>query len=258
MASVTEGGQGRARRRRSRAASPPRWSGRNSYSNFVALMKVVLPVVAIMLVGLIVFWNQIVPNPRLLAPDFSSLSADFAENLAMVNPRFDGIDNRGRPYHLTAAAAQQIDTNANEITLVKPSGDVTLENGAWLTLAADQGRYLRKEELLYLAGNVSFFHDQGFEMLSPEALVDFRNSTATGDQGVTGQGPSGMLDAEGFRFLNEGMSILFTGQSHLTIYKTAEKSEQSEAPGPENTAHEVDPNVGLAPDAPPPPPALIQ
>lgn len=258
MATVADGGERRSRRRRARAAAPPRWSGRNSYSNFVALMKVTLPVIAIMLVGLIVFWNKIVPNPRLLAPDLSSLSADFAENLAMVNPRFDGIDNEGRPYHLTASAAQQIDSNANEVTLMQPSGDLTLQDGTWLSLSADQGRYLRKEELLHLAGNVSFFHDEGFEMQSPTALVDFRGSRATGDEGVTGQGPSGMLEAEGFDFKNEGLIIIFTGKSHLTIYETAKKSEQSEAPGPKNVADEVDPTVGLAPDAPPPPPAVIE
>ncbi|HKY95200.1 MAG TPA: LPS export ABC transporter periplasmic protein LptC, partial [Kiloniellales bacterium] len=258
MATLAGGEQGRARRRRIRAAAPPRWSGRNSYSNFVALMKVTLPVVAIMLVGLIVFWNKIVPNPRFLAPDFSSLSADFAQNLSMINPRFDGMDNKGRPYHLTASQAQQTDTDANEVKLVQPSGDLTLEDGTWLSLSADQGRYLRQEELLYLVGNVSFFQDEGFEMATPEALVDFRASRATGDQGVTGQGPAGLLDAEGFDFQNEGVDIIFTGKSHLTIYKISQKSKQSEAPGPENVADEVDPEVGLAPDAPPPPPALIQ
>ena len=258
MATVADGGQSRADRRRTRAAAPPRWSGRNSYSNFVALMKVTLPVVAIMLVGLIVFWNKIVPNPRLLAPDFSSLSGDFAENLSMINPRFDGVDNQGRPYHLTASEAQQADTDANEVNLIGPSGDLTLEDGAWLSLAADLGRYLRKEELLYLEGNVSFFHDQGFEMQSPVALVDFHASRASGDQGVSGQGPSGLLEAQGFDFRNEAMDIYFTGKSHLTIFKTAQKSKQSEAPGPKNVASEVDPKVGLAPDAPPPPPALIQ
>jgi len=259
MASVADGGERRARRRRARAAAaPPRWSGRNSYSNFVALMKVTLPVVAIMLVGLIVFWNRIVPNPRLLAPDLSSLSADFAENLAMVNPRFDGIDNRGRPYHLTAAEAQQLDSDANEVDLLQPSGDVTLEDGTWLSLSADQGRYLRKEELLHLAGNVSFFHDEGFEMQTPSAIVDFKQSLATGREGVSGQGPSGMIEAEGFEFRNEGLNIIFTGQSHLQIFETASKSEQSEAPGPDNVADEVDRNVGLPPDAPPPPPAIVQ
>lgn len=258
MATVTDGGQNRARRRQARAAAPPRWSGRNGYSNFVALMKVTLPVVAIMLVGVIVFWNRIVPNPRLLAPDVSSLSADFAENLAMINPRFDGIDNAGRPYHLTASEAQQLDSNANEVTLIQPSGDVTLGDGTWLSLSADQGQYLRKEELLHLVGNVSFFHDQGFEMQSPSALVDFRASRASGDQGVTGQGPAGTLEAEGFDFQNEGVDIFFNGKSHLTIYKVAQTSKQSKATGPENVAAEVDPDVGLDPDAPPPPPAVIK
>jgi len=257
MAAFAETGRNRSRRRQARAAAPPRWSGRNSYSNFVALMKVTLPVVAVMLVGLIVFWNRIVPNPRLLAPDLSSISPEFAQNLAMVNPRFDGVDKQGRPYSLTAAEALQIKTDANEVDLLQPSGDMTLEDGTWLSLSADHGLYRRKEELLDLTGNVSFFHDEGFELRSPAAAVDFRSGVASSDAGVEGQGPSGTLAAEGFEFRDEGMTILFQGQSHMVIYNKAEASDAAAEAGPVNVAPGLEP-VGLAPDAPPPPPAVIR
>jgi lipopolysaccharide export system protein LptC len=257
MAALTEPVRERSRRRRAKVAAPPRWSGRNSYSNFVALMKVTLPVVAVMLVGLIVFWNKIVPNPRLLAPDFSSIAPEFAQNLAMVNPRFDGIDKEGRPYSLTAAEALQTSTDANEIDLLQPSGDMTLPDGTWLSLSADRGLYRRKEELLDLAGNVSFFHDEGFELRSPDALVNFGAGIASGGSGVEGQGPAGTLAAEGFEFRDEGMTILFRGESQLVIYNTADASTNAGNPEPVNVAPGLEP-VGLAPDAPPPPPAVIR
>ena len=200
----------------------PRWSGLNAYSSFVSLMKVTLPVVAVCLVGLIVFWRDLVPNAKLIAPGISSLSADLAQNLAMVNPRYNGIDEYGRPYTVTAESAMQKGANDNIIELIRPTGDMTLEGGAWITLSADHGRYNRKRERLLLTDNVNFFHDQGFELRSPSAELDLRNAEAHGNQGVEGQGPQGALEAEGFQFLERGNVIHFTGKSHLTIYPDEE------------------------------------
>lgn len=201
---------------------PPRWSGLNAYSSFVSLMKVTLPVVAVCLVGLIVFWRDLVPNPKLIAPGISNLSADLAQNLAMVNPRYNGVDEYGRPYTVTAESALQKGATDNVIELIRPTGDMTLEDGAWISLSAERGRYNRKRERLLLNDNVNFFHDQGFELRSPTAEIDLRTAEARGDRGVEGQGPQGALEAEGFEFLERGDVILFTGRSHLTVYADEE------------------------------------
>jgi hypothetical protein len=53
------------------------------------------------------------------------------------------------------------------------------------------------------------------------------------------------------------MTILFHGQSHMVIYNEAEASDAAGSEGPVNAAPGLQP-VGLAPDAPPPPPAAIR
>ncbi len=201
-----------------RKGPAPRWSGLNAYSNFVALLKVTLPVVAICLVGLIVFWRDIIPNPKLIAPGISSLSGELAQNLSMVNPRYNGIDEYGRPYTLTADSAKQAGKSDNLIELVNPNADITLEDGAWISLSAERGRYNRKQERLLLIDDVKFFHDQGFELRTPFAELDFRRGYARGDRGIEGQGPQGMLEAEGFKFEQNSNVIYFTGNSHLTVF----------------------------------------
>ena len=206
-----------APRDRRRRPAPPRWSGRNGYSYFVSLMKFTLPVVAVVLVGLIVFWQQIMPNAKLLSADISDLSADMAKNLVMIGPRYDGIDQNGRPYSLTASVARQVEDNEDVMLLLQPTADMTLEDGAWAALSADKGRYNRKTEKVFLVENVNFFHDRGFELRAPYAEIDFVTSTARGDKGVEGQGPSGIIVAEGFVFQEAGGVMLFTGQSHLTV-----------------------------------------
>ncbi len=200
-----------------RPPAPPRWSGRNGYSFFVQLLKLTLPVTALVLAGLIVFWQQIMPSPRLLSADFSDLSPEMAKSLLMTGPRYDGVDAKGLPYSLTANAAQQHEDDENIIFLARPTADLTLEGGAWAALSADQGVFDRSTELLLLQGNVNFFHDRGFELRTSKAVLDLKAAIARGDQAVEGQGPSGMIEAEGFEFRQEGGIMMFTGQSHLTV-----------------------------------------
>lgn len=195
----------------------PRWSGRNTYSAFVQLLKFALPVVAILLIALMIFWQKIVPNPKFLLPDVGELSADMARNLTMTKPRFDGLDDQGRPYTVTAETALQADGSGDVVDLVQPKADMTMDNGTWMALSAEQGRYDRAGDMLYLDGQVNLFQDRGFELRTPSATIDFKSGVANGDQGIEGQGPSGLLNAEGFEVRNRGGIIIFTGKSHLTV-----------------------------------------
>lgn len=217
---------------RRRSPAPPRWSGRNAYSFFVALMKFTLPVVAVVLVGLIVFWQQLMPNAKLLSADLSDLSSDMARNLVMVGPRYDGIDQNGRPYSLTASVARQVEDNEDIVMLLEPTADMTLQDGAWAALSADRGRYNRKTERVFLVDNVNFFHDRGFELRAPYAEIDFVTSIARGDKGVEGQGPSGTIVAEGFEFRESDGVMLFTGQSHLVVLPEPDDGKPAGVPDP--------------------------
>lgn len=212
-----------------RPPAPPRWSGRNGYSYFVSLMKFTLPVVAVVLVGLIVFWQQLMPNAKLLSADVSDLSADMAKNLVMIGPRYDGIDQNGRPYSLTAGVARQLEDNEDIVMLLQPTADMTLQDGAWAALSADRGRYNRRTERVFLVDNVNFFHDRGFELRAPYAEIDFVTSIARGDKGVEGQGPSGTIEAEGFEFRESDGVMVFTGKSHLVVLPEPDSGGGEEA-----------------------------
>jgi lipopolysaccharide export system protein LptC len=148
----------------------------------------------------------------------SDLSPSDAGNLSMVNPRFQGRDADDRPFSIVAERATQPTSGASRIDLKAPKADITLKDGAWLALSADDGVYQRKTETLDLAGHVNLFHDRGFELRTEQAHVDLKAGRARSDTAVDGQGPAGHLQAEGFRVLDRGQTIVFTGRSKLTVY----------------------------------------
>jgi len=204
------------------APPPPRLSLRDRYSIFVGLMKILLPAMAAALILLVVAWPQLKLESsfRIGASD---LSLADAESLTMVNPRFDGADAQNQPYRLTADLATQQPGNENLIDLDRPAGDITLDSGAWLALAARSGQYLRDRDILDLTGDVSLFHDRGFELRTQSAEIDLKHGTASGDEPVEGQGDAGVISSEGFRVLDHGERIVFTGKSHLVLYPNAKE-----------------------------------
>src|SRR5205814_4382271 len=139
------------------------------------------------------------------------------DSLAMVNPSCEGVDNKHRPFNLTADTAHQADKGGDILDLVQPKADVTLESGAWLALTAAAGRYRREANLLDLSGNVSIFHDKGFTFQSPTLHVDIGNKSAESPDPVQGQGPSGDVSGRNFRMTEGGNRILFGGPAHVTL-----------------------------------------
>ncbi|MEK9899787.1 MAG: LPS export ABC transporter periplasmic protein LptC, partial [Rhodospirillaceae bacterium] len=78
-----------------------------------------------------------------------------------------------------------------------------------------------KTNTLHLTGDVNLFHDQGYEFTTTAAQVDLVTSTASGDEPVDGQGPFGVLNAEGFRVFDSGDRVLFLGPARLTVFEGA-------------------------------------
>ena len=199
-------------------AQPPRLSQRNLYSLFVHWMKFLLPALACALILLVVAWPQIAPEDKLFQIEPIKNAAQEAQNLNMINARFSGFDENQQPFTVTADMATQRPGDKDRVELQKPKADITLEDGTWLALTAKVGYYDRQTERLDLEGDVNLFHDQGFEVRTERAEVDLKAGIASGNLPVQSQGPSGILTSEGFRVIDDGETVIFTGKSKMILY----------------------------------------
>lgn len=188
------------------------------YSRFVGIAKLLLLTLATGLIVLLVVWSRVNMDETRLRIGVTEFAPEDVDSLNMVNPRFEGIDDKNRPFSITAELASQADEQGRIIALTEPRADVTLTDGAWIALIADAGRYDRDAERLELSGSVSLFHDRGFELHTSRAQIDLAEGVASGDAGVRGHGPAGELMAEGFRVTDEGDRLILTGQSRIVLY----------------------------------------
>lgn len=191
------------------------------YSRMVFLMKVLLPSIAVVLVGLVLAWPELISDDGRFRLNAVRIDQRDAETLRMVNPRYVGTDDRNQPFTVTADVATQSSGNADLVALDHPKADIALEDGSWVALTASDGLYHRDRQSINLKGAVNIFHDSGYEFSSESALIDLKAGTATGTETVTGQGPMGDIEAEGFQILDRGARILFTGKARLVMYPAA-------------------------------------
>ena len=142
------------------AGRPPRLSLRDRHSLFVGAMKVTLPALAAAIVLLLIVWPRLVPDERDFRLSVSDIASEEVDNLTMVNPRYRSRDAQNRPFTVVAERAVQESSGADEVTLSAPQADMTLTDGSWVTVTAEQGRYNREREYLQLENRVRLFHDR--------------------------------------------------------------------------------------------------
>jgi lipopolysaccharide export system protein LptC len=175
--------------------------------------------------------------------------------------KYNGVDARNRPFSITANSATQpqapsaptppadpdLDDAAksppqpqpaqtaaaddNVINLKQLVADMTMTDGAWVAVTADDGVYHRDQSRVELSGNVTLFHDTGLSFQTDAATVDLKNDTASGDQPIEGQNPDGQLAAQGFEVRDDGQTVIFTGRAYLKLFPKNSAPKNSEGGG---------------------------
>lgn len=186
------------------------------------MMRVLFPVVAVGLLVLVAAWPRLVPDDSRFRLEGTAVGPAGGNKPQVLNPRLQGVDDNERPFQISADKGSRIGgVDGQELyQLDQPKADITLGDGSWVALTAKDGLYRRVDRVLRLRGEVSLFHDSGTEFVTETALVDLAGRAAEGDERVRGHGPFGLLESEGFRILEEGDRVVFTGRSRLTLFRS--------------------------------------
>lgn len=187
---------------------------------FVWLTKWSLPIFALVLLAAVALWPEIVKVKDKSRVAFRRALQLEPESGEMRGPRYNGVDERGRPYTVTATIARQ--TSPNRIVLTDPKGDAVTEAGTWLMVTAQEGVFLQHEQLLDLAKDVVLYREDGTRIESDTAAIDLRQGAAANNDKTHAEGPFGILDSQGFTLIERGSVIQFQGPAHLVL-NAAEK-----------------------------------
>ena len=177
--------------------------------------KWVLPLLALALLGSIAAWPEIIRVKDQERIAFRKAFSLEAQSGRMVDPRYRGVDERGRPYTVTATAATQ--TSPERIALVDPKADMVTESGTWLMVQSKAGVFIQRQSLLDLSKDVLLYREDGTTLRTDAIAADLKAGAAASSDKTHAEGPFGTLDAQGFMLTDKGSAIQFTGPAHLVL-----------------------------------------
>lgn len=183
----------------------------------ITLTKWLLPVCAMVLLAMIALWPEFERTTINTRVGNGQLTGE-VEGGRMVDLRYKGIDEKGRPYTLTAETAKQLEPD--RIGLTTPKGDITLENGTWMMLTARKGTFVQKASQLDLLQDVTLYRDDGTTLHTEAATIDMKAGAAASASPVHAEGPFGVLDAQGFMLMDKGAAVDFPGPARLVLNGT--------------------------------------
>jgi len=194
----------------------------------VRLLKVALPLVVFVTLGYVGYWwlesRGTIVDPTLLqgVPTDAQKKAE----VTVQDVKYDGKDDKGRPFSITAVSASHVDGDDRHISLKKPLADITMSSGAYVALTANDGLLDRDADIITLNGDVTLFHDNGLSFQTDSATINLKEKTAQGSDVVEGQNGDGELVSQGFRVRDDGDTIEFTGKAYMKIYPKKDKEGQ--------------------------------
>jgi lipopolysaccharide export system protein LptC len=197
--------------------TPRRARVAHRYSRFVRGARILLPLVAAGVVGLLLAWPRLQPTVEAIPREAVLPQEPQVGRNELLNPRFESRDDKDQPFTVTAARAIQSETDPQLVLLDKPMADIALKDGAWLAAQADKGSYRREEEKLLLEGAVKLFHNDGYELKTEKMLVHIGTREAWSDDPVHAQGPAGTIDATGLTANGVTGKLIFTGPAKLVL-----------------------------------------
>lgn len=192
------------------------WQG---YSLVVRILKFSLPLAALVIVAvLIVRLTSGTSQVQNLAsqPAAEKTTPGLIE---LVKPKYEDVDDKGRPYTVTADKATRAVNEPDVVTFTNPVADITLADNSWLAVNAKTGIFDHKNDTLDLKDDVTIFHDSGYELHTQELRLYLKLKTASTTLPVQAQGPIGTIAAQNMTVFDQGNLIVFGGPATLTLFR---------------------------------------
>ncbi len=185
------------------------------YTRMVRTLRLILPVLALLIVGVVFAWPKMDEIKPALTQETAPQKKTGSNEL--IKPKYQGLDNSGQPYTVTADRAVQSTGDPDAVLLDQPRGQTKLTDGDIIYVQAVNGTYRQKAQRLTLENDVRLRNAQGYHMEGQRVTVDMDAHKAWTDLPVRGAGPSGTIEATGLQADTTTGILVFTGPATLVL-----------------------------------------
>lgn len=196
----------------------------NFNTNLVRILKLALPLIAIILVVVLLVWSdQIKVAPPV---DKRDIAPDQIGQNKLINPRFESKDEKSQPYTITAVEAIQKPEQPDIVGLISPTGSMNFNDGTIINIKSQLGNFDQKKQILNLSDTVKLQTNDGYVIDLNSVTIDMVNKMSQSNEPVTASGKDGIIKANnGFTADSTTGILTFKGPVNLIIHNNKAEPE---------------------------------
>lgn len=194
------------------------------HSRVVVSLKVLLPSLAALLVGLVILWPQLQARQDEAISIVSETDAA-PQDQVMINPRFFTVDGKGEPLNLTAENAYELPGETRRIRLNNVKADIVLKDNRFLALDAAAAVYRQSQDVVELSEAVNLYSEDGFELNTTQAQIRLKNQSLAGTAETFVRTPMGTAVSDGFEVTDGGTVVRLTGKTKVVFHPNRKDEE---------------------------------
>lgn len=194
------------------------------HSRMVVSLKVLLPSLAALLVGLVILWPQLQARQDEAISIVSETDAAPQDQM-MVNPRFFTVDGKGEPLNMIAENAYELPGETRRIRLNNVKADIVLKDNRFLALDAAAAVYFQSKDTVELSESVNLYSEDGFELNTTQAQIGLKDQNLTGTAETFIRTPAGTAVSDGFEITDGGTVVRLTGKTKVVFYPNRKDEE---------------------------------
>ncbi len=186
-------------------------SGRR-YSRFVEAMKIVLPTIACLLIGVLIAYSALYKTPgEGVAFTFSDLKT-VGRRVEMTSPTLSYTDKDDRAFVVKAQTATQVPGSTSVWQLATIHATMhPPDKGVPMHLRSKSGHLDSEAQTLDLAGDIEVTSEDGRRFEARSAHVDFGKDLITSQEPVRGSAVNGTIESDRFEMTDSGRRVHFEG-----------------------------------------------
>lgn len=187
----------------------------SEHSRRVKILRTFLPLLGFFLLVMIIAWPLGKQLYEKQFEDVSIVSKKLTLEDRLINPQLVDTDEKDHPFVLSAESSVQNQETQSE--LEKPRGEIKTDQGTDVSITADKGNFDIEAGILFYKDNVILSTSDGYTFKTRQAQLHVKTHIAEGKDPVVGNGPTGEIEAEGFRLDGNEKILHFRGKTRLIL-----------------------------------------
>ena len=197
-------------------------TGGDGWSRLVALLKVVLPLMALAALSTLFLLSDRI-DPETALPFAEVDVEDRLREPRMTAPTYAGVTEDGSSIEVTAAEARPAQDGVKGQSALDVTGILTTPDGVVTNLVSDAAELPLDQSEVVFTGNVVLDHETGYRVRTEEMTANLQRTDVRSDVPVVADGPIGQITADTMRLTQDGAGeggylLVFNGNVKL-IYQ---------------------------------------